>query len=318
MSVHYYADLLFRSARVAAFKEAIERVVEPGMRVLDLGTGLGTYALLAARAGAGRVTAIEAHRVIHLARALAAGNGLADRIDFIHARAPEGLPDGVFDLVIFEDYPTTFLDDGTWQLLQAIQARHLAPGGRLLPGGVRFNLAPVTGFPGGAPPVLSADDPGSFLGLDWSGLRPHLANTGRQVHLRSGALAAACQPGPRRPILALPGDDALGAEGEWVSTGRPVVGLAFWFDLDLGEGHWVSNGPGESPEAWGQWFLPVDPPLEAEPGARVTGRAWREVRPDGAPGWMGWSCRTEGTSRRGHEFAGLPLSPEDLGRPPGR
>ena len=316
MSVHDYHDMLFHSARIAAFETAIRRSVEPGMRVLDLGTGLGTYAFFAARAGAAHVTAVEADPVIHVARAVAVGNGLARRIDFVHARAPEGLPEGRFDLIIFEDYPTTFMDAGTWRLLRAVEERHLAEGGALLPGGVRFGLAPVKGPRPGTPDA--GEGTRRRFGIDWGELRPYLANTGRKVHLPPDALAADAWTGPRLGLLPLPGPGEMGADAQWPSTGDPVVALALWFDLDLGEGAWVSNAPGPRGEPWGQWLLPVDPPLEAPAGVAVRGRVWRETLEDGAPGWMGWSCEADGEKRRGHDFAGLPLSPQDLGASPRR
>ena len=310
MNLHEYRDMLFRSARVAAFEKAIERIVRPGMRVLDLGAGLGTYAFFAAKAGAERVTAVDVSPVIHLARAVAVRNGLDRRIEFVQARAPDGLAGDVFDLVIFEDYPTTFMDAGTWRLLRAIQERHLARDGILLPGGVRFGLAPVKGA--ALEVVPSTGSKAQRFGIEWGELRSYLANTGRKIHLPPDAIAAEVQPGPRRAILALAGPEAIGADGEWISTGEPIVALAFWFDLDLGDGAWVTNAPGAGGEPWGQWLLPVDPPLEAAPGTTARARVWRETLNDGAPGWMGWSCEADRTKRRGHEFAGLPLSLEDL------
>ncbi len=56
----------------------------PGDVVVDLGCGPGIFALLACRAGAKRVYAIDAGEVIHFARQLAVANGFADRIEFLH------------------------------------------------------------------------------------------------------------------------------------------------------------------------------------------------------------------------------------------
>ena len=56
----------------------------PGDVVVDLGCGPGIFALLACRAGAKRVYAIDAGDVIHFAKQLAAANGFADRIEFFH------------------------------------------------------------------------------------------------------------------------------------------------------------------------------------------------------------------------------------------
>lgn len=312
MSLYDYAEMLFRSARIDAFRAAIDRVVEPGMRVLDLGTGLGTYAMFAARAGA-RVTALDSDRVIHLARSLAERNGLADRIEFVHGRAPEALPRERWDLVIFEDYSTPFVGAASHGMLRAIAADHLAPGGRLLPDGFRLGLTPVsTVGPGAADPGEGSD---VRFGLSWTDLRHQMANCGQKAFLPADALIAPPEPGPRRPILPVPAPADLEVRAAWDASERPVTGLALWFDLDLGDGVWVSNEPGRDPdrvaEPWGQWLLPVDPPLSA-PGTRMEARVWWETRADGLPGWMGWSCTAGHATRRGHEFAGIPLSLDDL------
>lgn len=313
MNLHEYGGMLFRSARLEAFRSVLERVVGPSTRVLDLGTGLGTYAMLAARSGAARVVALDSHRVVHLARDLAVSNGLAERIEFVRATAPDGIPEGPYDLIVFEDYPTTLLDEPSWHLLRGIEARHLAPGGTMFPGAFRLTLAPVTDsawVPTG--PEETGAEGGRFLGLDWTELGRHLASSGRKVHLPPDALAAATPPGAWHDVLPTPGVDALAVEAEWPSNGAPIVGMALWFDLRLADDVVVSNRPALPGEPWGQWLLPVDPPLSAPVGATIRGSVWREARGDGVPGWMGWSCTSGGISRRGHEFKGLPLSLEDL------
>ena len=316
MSLHGYADMVFRSPRIDAFRGAIERVVRPGMRVLDLGTGLGTYATFAARAGAESVTAVDSHRVVHLARSLATRNGLDDRIDFVRARAPEGLSGGPWDVIVFEDYPTPFLDAATHRLLRVLAARHLVPGGVMLPGGVRFGMAAVTGERWSVAASVPPEGRTPF-GIDWGELRSLLANAGRKVFLTAASdVLAPGDPGPRRPLLPVPSSEALGVEGAWVASGQPVVGLAVWFDLDLGDGVWVGNAPGGPGEPWGQWLLPVDPPLEAPAGTTIRARVWREALDEGAPGWTGWSCEAGGEVRRGHEFAGLPVALGELGGGP--
>ncbi|MGD2152256.1 MAG: hypothetical protein PVG79_03250, partial [Gemmatimonadales bacterium] len=67
MSTVDYLHFLADTPRVDAFRRAIEASVAPGQLVLDLGTGIGTYAMFAARAGA-RVLAVEHEPVIDVAR----------------------------------------------------------------------------------------------------------------------------------------------------------------------------------------------------------------------------------------------------------
>lgn len=79
-----FGDMIADKARFGAYADAIHRVVRPGDVVVDLGCGPGIFALLACRAGARRVYAIDGGEVIHFARQLAAANGFADRIEFLH------------------------------------------------------------------------------------------------------------------------------------------------------------------------------------------------------------------------------------------
>lgn len=69
--------------RTREFRKALETNLKPGQVVLDLGAGTGIWALLAAKAGAGKVYAVEPNAAIEIGRRLAAENGLADKIEFI-------------------------------------------------------------------------------------------------------------------------------------------------------------------------------------------------------------------------------------------
>src|ERR1700723_872068 len=79
-----FGDMIADRARLGAYADAIARAVRPGDVVVDLGCGPGIFALLACRAGAKRVYAIDTGEVIHFARQLAVANGFAERIEFIH------------------------------------------------------------------------------------------------------------------------------------------------------------------------------------------------------------------------------------------
>lgn len=309
MSLHEYASMLRQGPRIDAFRAAIEREVEPGMSVLDLGTGLGTYAMFAARAGAGRVVAVDSSDVVLLARSLARENGLADRIEFLQARAPEGLLDERWDLVVFEDYPTNLLDGPGHALLRAVAEKHLTPGGRLLPDRARLALAPVRAEAVRLDPP-TGEGPG---GLRWTELRDRLVHTGTRVHLPESALAGEPHMGPRLELLPPPGPAALGLEGRWTGIDETVAALALWFDLDLGDGLEVSNRPESASGAWGQWLLPLESPLGPGPGGVLEAGVTREEGEDGGPGFTSWWCRRGESVRRGHEFGGLLLSPQKLG-----
>jgi predicted RNA methylase len=78
-----YASMMADRTRIDAYAAALRHAVHADSIVADLGAGIGTFSLLAARLGARKVYAIEPQDAIHLGRAIAAASGLADRIDFI-------------------------------------------------------------------------------------------------------------------------------------------------------------------------------------------------------------------------------------------
>src|SRR5688500_7191336 len=84
-SIAEYGAMIADTARMDAFTRALRRVITPESVVVDIGTGTGILALLACQLGARRVYAIEPNEAIHVARAAAAANGYADRIEFLQA-----------------------------------------------------------------------------------------------------------------------------------------------------------------------------------------------------------------------------------------
>ena len=75
--------------RVAAYERALREVVRPGDVVCDLASGTGILGLLAHRAGASRVYAVEETGIAGLARDLARANGVSDAITSLrgHSRS---------------------------------------------------------------------------------------------------------------------------------------------------------------------------------------------------------------------------------------
>src|ERR1044071_9186116 len=78
-----YGQMIADFGRTAAYAKALERRVTPESVVVDIGTGTGIFALLAARLGARKVYAIDPSDAIEYGRRIAAANGLSERVDFI-------------------------------------------------------------------------------------------------------------------------------------------------------------------------------------------------------------------------------------------
>lgn len=122
---------------------AVVAEVDDGDRVLDMGTGSGVNAILAARNGA-QVVAVDVNPAAVIAAALNAEScGVGSRVDVRAADLFDGV-DGIFDVVVFDPpfrwfAPTDMLeraitDDGYSTLARFFDevSGYLAPNGRLL------------------------------------------------------------------------------------------------------------------------------------------------------------------------------------------
>ena len=142
--LEFHAFLLTNTGtRLDRFAKAFATAVRPGDTVLDLGAGSGILSILACRAGARRVYAVEDSDAVALAHALIAGTPYRDRIEVIHGRSFDlALPEPVD--VIAADVHSTFglQDQGLSAMIDARQ-RLMKPGGRIVPALMQLRVAPA-------------------------------------------------------------------------------------------------------------------------------------------------------------------------------
>src|SRR3954447_10576696 len=81
-SLRAFGTMIADAPRFSAYSQAIANAIGPGDIVLEIGCGPAVFALLACRAGARRVFAIDTADIVDFARKLAADNALADRVEF--------------------------------------------------------------------------------------------------------------------------------------------------------------------------------------------------------------------------------------------
>lgn len=139
MFLHQHLDLLARD-RTFALRQVVGRVVRPGDRVLDAGTGSGLLAVWAAMAGAREVVAVDLEHS-RVAKALAERNGVADRIRVVTGDLRHVALDGRFDVttaLVYLNDPRR--DQDAHGLVADLVDRWLAPDGRLVPDRVRYRV----------------------------------------------------------------------------------------------------------------------------------------------------------------------------------
>jgi predicted RNA methylase len=111
-SVDIVHQCLIDEARTNAFRMAIQQTVKPGDIVLDAGTGSGILALMAARAGAKSVIAIELDKYIaEVAKKNIENNGYSKIIKVISEDATNYCFKNKFDVVVIEMMTTGMVDE---------------------------------------------------------------------------------------------------------------------------------------------------------------------------------------------------------------
>src|SRR5947209_2186868 len=141
--IEHYRQLIDDPVRLGAFQRAIAGVVRPGDVVADVGCGLGTYAIFAARAGARRVFAVDDSPIVEVAREVVRANGHEDVVELVAGYSTAVTPPEPCDVVIFEDYLTTLVSPHQARVVHDLIRRWLKPSGQLLPPRARLWLAAV-------------------------------------------------------------------------------------------------------------------------------------------------------------------------------
>jgi len=136
--------------RNEAYQTAIERAA-PGKRVLDIGTGAGLLALMAARAGAAKVTTCESVNVIaDRAREIIAQNGLSARITVVSMKStsmsvPRIMPERA-EVLVTETFASGLITEGILATVEHAHEYLLTPDATIIP-----MAACVVGYLAGGP-----------------------------------------------------------------------------------------------------------------------------------------------------------------------
>jgi len=258
----WHFAMLNDAPRNDAYARAIAATVRPGDLVLEIGTGSGLLAMMAARAGAGRVVTCEqAPPIASAARDIVAANGFAERIDVVAARSTRlkvgtELPRRA-DVLIMEVFDTALLGEGVLAALIDARARLLAPGARVLPTRATIWAQAIE-----CPELRPVNPIGRIADFDLAGFDRFRAPGGQSLELAREAYRPLSAP---MPVLTFDFTDEVRRLGSghanlrFTATGA-VQAIALWFELELAAGIVLSTGPGEARNHWRQsvQFLPTD------------------------------------------------------------
>jgi len=129
----YHYNMLQDEDRVGAFRAAIDLLVQPGMRVAELGSGTGILSSFAARCGA-TVDAVERNpELVQCSRRFIEANGLGNHVNVIAGDASTWTPNDPIDVVICEMLHVGLLREKQAQVISAFKANYQKRFGDKLP-----------------------------------------------------------------------------------------------------------------------------------------------------------------------------------------
>ncbi len=267
----YHASLIADERRLQPFQSAIESVVCPGDVVADVGCGTGILTLLACRAGARRVYAIDEGSIIELARLVTEQNGYADRVTFInHLSTRARLPEPV-DVIVSETIGNYGAEELILPTLRDACRRWLKPGGKIIPQALDLYCVPIT-WPEDEPALSVWRQP--VCGFDLSSALSFAVNQQYPHRLSPQHVLAEERCYCRVDLTpATLGGDALPKVAGTVSfrVAQPGVmhGIGGWFKAWLTESIVLTNSPYEPPTSWGHRCLPIAEPCPVAVGDEV-------------------------------------------------
>jgi type I protein arginine methyltransferase len=124
------------------YHAAIKRHIQPGDRVVDLGTGTGILAALAARRGASKVYAIDHSEIISHARKIAEHNRI-ENVEFVGVHSKDFTVEERVDVIVHEQMGDCLFDESMVANVLDLRDRILKPGGLILPSCFDFYCEPV-------------------------------------------------------------------------------------------------------------------------------------------------------------------------------
>ncbi len=297
---HEQERMLADRPRMAFYAAAIARMIRPGDRVIDLGTGTGILAALAARHGAAHVYALDHSEILTHAQALAVANRV-ENVEFVATHSTAFTPAEKVDVILHEQMGDCLFDESMVANVADLRDRVLKPGGRIVPSDFEFYCEPVMVRDSRVVPFIWELE---VQGYDYSSLERHRPQNPGYYHLASTDAGLVDHflgdPAPALTIdLHTVNPEGLPAElvirRTVIEAGR-LDGLAVFFRARVGDDLSLSTNPLDPRRAphWGFRLLRTDRQVFAvgdEIEIRLSVERWTELS-----SWR-WSCvRQRGAS----------------------
>ena len=275
----WHFEMLNDEQRNVAFENALTNAITPDTVVLDIGSGTGLLAMLAARAGAKQTFTCEmVPALAELARETVARNGLADRIVTLDQRSTSVVIGNRMmrkaNLLVTETVDCGLLGEGIVASIAHARDNLLTEDAQIVPCAATVYAMVVE-----SSRLRNLNSAETAAGFDVS-----LINQYATAHYFPVRLAAFDYTPLTEPFEVFHFDFANGAiipdrKILSVSASRDGVGhcIVFWFDMQLDSEISISNGPGSTTH-WEQALQCLDKEVAVRAGETIVIEAEHDCR----------------------------------------
>ncbi len=265
-SLDEFGEMVADELRFPAYCAAIARAVKPGDSVVDIGSGAGVFALLACKAGARKVYAIDTEGVIEFGRQFAVANGMSERIEFLRGDSRQILLPEQANVVVSDVRGALPLFGQGILALNDARKRFLAEQGSMIPEQDKLCAALVEASENYERIIEPWK---SVAGLDLEAALPVVLNTMYKRQCKAGQLMSDGQEWHVLDYLNGANPRAGSALQFTCTRAGTVHGFTLWFETSLFGEIGFSTEPGAKDSVYGQVFLPLLHPVNVEAGERV-------------------------------------------------
>lgn len=262
-----YCAMLTDEVRMKAFIEALKQTITPESIVLEIGTGLGSFAIIAAKLGAKKIYAIEPNVLINLAKENAVANSVADKIEFIEKMSTDiDLPEKADILICDLRGGLPIFESGIATIIDA-RKRLLKENAVMMPRRDKIFLGVSETEKFYKENITDYDR--DFFDVKMPSARRLLTSTMLNVREQKETILTEEKLIATLDYQTIETLDVVANIEVTFEKDGTAHGLRLWFESQIGNEIFTNNSPDNPPMVYASSFFPLEKPVEVKSGEKA-------------------------------------------------